>query len=206
MTGDEIEQKFQSLRSPLLTPISTTIRTHLEENLKSERIDQITSRVKTTKSFVNKSQKMKDGELKYSDPFSEIQDQIGVRIVTYYKSDMHNVCNEIQELFRPIERKDFSEEKSSNNEFGYEGVHYISMMPKVILDDELDTEDTPRFIEIQIKTLFQHAWAQAEHDLTYKPDRKWTMEEKRYIQFIASQAWASDELFDSLFNKHLVED
>ena len=33
-----------------------------------------------------------------------------------------------------------------------------------------DRERTPRFFELQVKTLFQHAWSEASHDIAYKPD------------------------------------
>ena len=202
MDVQEIERTYKKIRREFLNPTSDLVINHLKENLSSKRIDQISGRSKTVDSFVKKSQKTKDdGTLKYNDPFTDIQDQIGVRIVTYYKSDLDQICEEVKSLYRQIEEYSFTEEKLNEGKFGYEGIHFIFSIPKHLLNDEIDVDQVPDFFELQVKTLFQHAWAQAEHELTYKPDREWSSDEKRDISFIASQAWAADKLFDNLFRR-----
>jgi ppGpp synthetase/RelA/SpoT-type nucleotidyltranferase len=86
----------------------------------------------------------------------------------------------------------------SPSEFGYEGKHYVLFLPKDLLTPELPREDCPTFFELQIKTLFQHAWAQADHDLAYKPPEELTRDQKRKIAFTAAQAWGADLVFDEL--------
>lgn len=74
-------------------------------------------------------------------------------------------------------------------------------MPNEIRHAIKDAEDClPEFFELQIKTLFQHAWSEAEHDLAYKPELGELDEvELRKLAFTAAQAWGADEIFEDLF-------
>jgi len=202
MNEREISEIYSHLYNKYLNPIAQILESFLNESLPNTRIDRIVARAKTIPSFTKKATSEKNGRLRYAEPFQQIQDQIGVRIIVYYKSDIKIIESLLEDLLRHIERHDFIEEKSNDIVFGYEGVHYIFSLPKHILPESLCAEIVPDFFELQIKTLFQHAWAQAEHDLTYKPNSVWTNEEKKYINFIAAQAWAADELFDKLFLNH----
>jgi ppGpp synthetase/RelA/SpoT-type nucleotidyltranferase len=58
-----------------------------------------------------------------------------------------------------------------------------------VIDDDADRSKTPQFFELQVKTLFQHAWSEAEHDLAYKPSEPITPHQQRQIAFTAAQAW-----------------
>jgi len=71
-------------------------------------------------------------------------------------------------------------------------------------DDGVDTY--PEFFELQIKTLFQHAWSEADHDLGYKSDRELSREEKRQVAFTAAQSWGADKIFCSLAEKLVLGD
>jgi ppGpp synthetase/RelA/SpoT-type nucleotidyltranferase len=53
-----------------------------------------------------------------------------------------------------------------------------------------------------VKTLFQHAWSKADHDLGYKPgsgSTPLTSHERRKLAYTSAQAWGADHLFDELF-------
>ena len=64
----------------------------------------------------------------------------------------------------------------------------------------------PEFFELQVKTLFQHAWAEANHDLGYKPEGKeLDQESKRLLAYASAQAWGADRVFDELFQESTVE-
>jgi putative GTP pyrophosphokinase len=53
---------------------------------------------------------------------------------------------------------------------------------------------------VTVKTLFQHAWSEADHDVGYKPGSiPLTPEEKRKLAYTSAQAWGADQIFDELF-------
>ena len=62
----------------------------------------------------------------------------------------------------------------------------------------MSEEHCPTFFELQIKTLFEHSWAEANHDLAYKPHSELNLVQKRKIAFTAAQAWGADKIFDEL--------
>jgi len=185
---------------PSLVTLSEAIKKNLEEYLSSyPRIDRITTRAKSIERFIEKSKKVDDGQLKYSDPFVQIQDQIGARIITYYLSDVENVADIIHKYYEPIE--EFDKKPDRHDAFSYTSKHFILFIP-----DELKTWESsirmPIFFELQIKTLFQHAWAESEHDLNYKSLSDINIDDKRLIAFSAAQAWGADKIFDDLFIKY----
>jgi len=85
----------------------------------------------------------------------------------------------------------------SPSEFGYEGKHYILFIPQDVRIASED-EECPTFFELQIKTLFQHAWGEADHDLIYKPAGRLTSDQRRRVAFTAAQAWGADRIFEEL--------
>jgi len=85
----------------------------------------------------------------------------------------------------------------SPREFGYEGKHYILFIPLVVMNPA-DTDDAPTFFELQIETLFQHAWSEADNDLIYKPVGSLTEDRRRWVAFTAAQSWGADRIFEKL--------
>lgn len=157
------------------------------------RIDRVSARAKTPQRFLGKAQKLNtDGSRKYSDPL----DQVGARVIVFYLKDVETISETVERYYTRIERKDLVPE--SLREFGYVGKHYILGLPEDVFDDGADRDRLPRFFELQVKTLFQHAWSEAEHDLGYKPeelqDRLKVADPRKVEQRL--DAVRSDDLFD----------
>ena len=105
---------------------------------------------------------------------------------------------EVERYFRPIENRRLVPE--SESEFGYFGHHLVLATPTDVVDEDMEPSMVPAFFELQIKTLFQHAWSEADHDLGYKPGAGvLTSDEKRMIALSSAQAWGADRIFDELF-------
>jgi len=176
--------------------VAGRLQEHIASCLKHcRRIDRITARAKSKVRFLAKAAKIEQGVVKYSDPISQIQDQIGARVVTFYLSDVTAIATEVERYFRAIESRIIVPD--SDSEFGYFGKHYIFFLPEDVLDDETRSR-CPKFFELQIKTLFQHAWSEANHDLGYKPFADLTSSQRRRIAFTAAQAWGADHIFGEL--------
>ena len=180
-------------------PILETIRERIEAILKEiledvPRIDRISTRVKDVDKFVEKALKTNaDGKRKYDKPLDEIEDQIGGRIVVIYKSDVEPVAQRILDEFREIENREVETHEPTS--FGYEARHFVCFIPKDIREE---LTSPIQFFEIQVCTLFEHAWAEANHDLGYKPDNELPKEDKKLLAFAAAQAWGADRIFEEL--------
>lgn len=183
---DEYSQRF-----PVLQQAAEIIKDELRELLSPmERIDNITVRAKSIERFVTKAT-MKT----YADPLQDIQDQIGARAIVYYLSDVDSVAKRILGEFRIVEGRQL--EENVPNQFGYQARHYVCCVP---LDIRTKTNCPIGFFELQISTLFQHAWAEANHDLGYKSAIPTSYGELRKIAWAAAQAWGADTIFDEIWN------
>lgn len=196
---DALNSEYVERYEKSLKPTAIALRDHFADLLRDEpRIDRVTARAKDPASFLKKATALVDGRPKYSEPLSQIQDQIGARIITFYRADVDRVDGIIKSYFKPIEFRDRIPE--SEWEFGYFGRHYVLVLPSDVKGDSIDKSTLPDFFELQVKTLFQHAWSEAEHDLGYKPgSAPLSADEKRKLAYTSAQAWGADHMFDELF-------
>jgi ppGpp synthetase/RelA/SpoT-type nucleotidyltranferase len=194
---EKIISDFKSI-SPVLKEIANKIETHLTQDVCSgiAHIDKVSSRPKSVESFRDKANKTeKSGKLKYQEPLKEIQDLIGARIVVYYKTDVDPIAAAVKKFFQTVEETKFVQDDTSK--FGYEGLHFVCIIPNTIYSNKT-TPLIPVFFELQIKTLYQHAWSQTEHGLGYKPGVSLSDEQKRKLAFIAAQSWGADTILEQL--------
>jgi ppGpp synthetase/RelA/SpoT-type nucleotidyltranferase len=55
----------------------------------------------------------------------------------------------------------------------------------------------PETFELQVRTLFQHAYAEPQHNLGYKPgDAQLTDEVRRELAWVAASSWGADQALD----------
>mgnify|MGYP004558794415 FL=1 len=188
-----LEEAAKDLKSDLTNTFDNIPRTEIH-------IDRIDTRAKGIDRFVDKALKEKDGKLKYQNPMNEIQDQIGARILVLYLKDVENVGNRIHDYYTNFE--DINKEPDNEHEFKYFGRHMILTMPQEIRD-KYGKENIPVVFELQIKTLFQYAWSECEHDLNYKHIEGGELgkEEQRLLALSSAQSWGSDKIFDELLAK-----
>ena len=202
---ETLEAHYKRRYETVLKPLAKTLASHVGECFKDQpRIDRITARAKDVDSFLGKAKARVKGRLKYSEPIHQIQDQLGARIIAFFRSDVDRLDEIVKKFFRPIEFRD--RVPDSEWEFGYFGRHYILVLPSDIVEANMDEALVPPFFELQIKTLFQHAWSEAEHDLGYKPGLlPLTPHDKRRLAFTSAQAWGADHMFDELFSERSAQ-
>ncbi|MCW2362577.1 MULTISPECIES: GTP pyrophosphokinase family protein [Sphingobium] len=197
-----IEGQYRARYDQVLFPIAHKLEEHLNGILSDQpRIDRISTRPKSIERFTDKAATvLSDGTLKYEDPLHQIQDQIGARIITFYKDDVERISDEVLRYFHAIESKKMLPE--NDWEFGYFGNHHVLLFPVDVIDPSFDRGLVPFCFELQIKTLFEHAWSEANHDLGYKPGQQpLEGDELRQLAFTSAQAWGADRIFNELFQK-----
>jgi putative GTP pyrophosphokinase len=197
----EILDAYKSRYDSTLIGAALALEKHLQDLFAGAvRVDRISARAKSPDSFVKKALSKDDaGKAKYDQPLDQIQDQIGARIIVFYLDDVERVNYEIQKYLRPIEIK--SHVPENEWKFGYFGSHFVLICPDDIWKNGQRPPDSPAFFELQIKTLFQHAWSEANHDLGYKGIPIPGLDAERKMALASAQAWGSDQIFSELWNR-----
>ena len=123
----------------------------------------------------------------------EILDQIGIRVVVLSLLEIDKVKEAILTMLNEAEVT--QKEPLSESEFGYEALHITLLIPDDILEKFPVKTD---FFELQIVTLFQHAWAQGTHNILYKGANYLTKEQRKMLKFLAAQVWGADKIIEGL--------
>jgi putative GTP pyrophosphokinase len=108
---------------------------------------------------------------KYTDPYNEITDKVGVRYVLLLREHIGIISDIVEHSTHWIHSKDRDFEDERNKEpliFDYQSVHYIVRNTALTTFKGISVPpNTP--CEIQIRTLLQHACCELTHDTIYKP-------------------------------------
>jgi ppGpp synthetase/RelA/SpoT-type nucleotidyltranferase len=124
----------------------------------------VTGRAKSVESFAAKAHRRRDGRLVHPDPLNEINDQVGVRVITYVQSDVLAVAELLADQLTVLDDRDMGQETAREGRFGYASRHLLVSR---------DTGEHPAYdplecASVQLRTVLQHAWAEFEHDIRYK--------------------------------------
>lgn len=187
---------------PKLKEIATNLEAKTKLALESvKHVDRVSFRVKDPASFEKKCQKQNDkGEPKYERPLEEIEDHIGGRILVLFRRDIPIVVEKLRMVFNAVEHQ--QKAPDGYDRFAYESTHLIATIPiDVVAPEWVNLKERPRMFEIQVRTLFMHAWAELEHDITYKPSTSITHDMRREIAWAASSAWGCDSIFDRIIGE-----
>ena len=105
---------------------------------------------------------------KYENPLTGITDLAGVRIITYFPDTLAQVDRMLVDEFEIIEKSNKGATLLQEERFGYQSIHYLVKLKgeRARLAEYRNLKDG--VVEIQIRTILQHAWAEIEHDIQYK--------------------------------------
>ena len=115
------------------------------------------SRAKEVSSFLKKVLKRKS-----PNPYDDIKDKAGVRVVAHYPWDVGRIEKLVQEAFAVI-RYDDKRAEMSFQMLAYRGTHYE------VKYDEGPSDFRNLLCEIQVLTKAESLWADTAHYLSYKP-------------------------------------
>jgi putative GTP pyrophosphokinase len=158
-----------------------------------EHIDRVSFRVKGRLSFLKKVEKASAARRPDHTPRKEIEYKIAGRIIVFFLDDVAPAIERLKEVFAPpVESMPRAPQLDA--EFGYESFHEVYSIPGwALAAGWRERDDLPETFELQVRTLFQHAYAEPQHDVAYKPTTPLTPEERRELAWVAASAWGSDQ-------------
>lgn len=140
---------------------------------------------------------------KYTDPYTQIEDKVGVRFVVLLIEDINKICTIIKNSNEWVfdECKHFDEDKRRDPLiFSYQSVHYILRPTEDIsVGDIKILKSTP--CEVQIRTLLQHAHAELTHDAVYKAKRAIQPDVHRTVAKCMALIETTDDFFSEVTRK-----
>ncbi|MBF4163791.1 DUF429 domain-containing protein [Nocardioides acrostichi] len=129
----------------------------------------VTGRTKSVTSFAEKAARRGlDGELLHPAPFTDITDQIGVRVITYVQSDVAAVADLLDDQLVVTDDRDMGLETASEGRFGYASRHLLVGLDAAREGRAEHAALREQRASVQIRTVLQHAWAEFEHEARYK--------------------------------------
>ncbi len=157
-------------------------------------ISNITKRIKTPDSIVNKMKK-KNYEINYKNLIENINDIAGIRVICPMKSNIYNVIDIINKMpnIKILKIKDYiSKPKKS----GYTGYHIIVETPI-----EIGEKEVPIKVEIQLRTMAMDFWATNEHKMKYKTKNKLSIVDSKKLTIYAKLLNFLDDRIAKIYQK-----
>ena len=160
------------------------------------KFHQITNRIKEKNKLEGKIFKKNH---KYS-KLSEITDIAGIRIITYFEDEVDRIAQIIESEFEVDYENSIDKRQMENDKFGYRSLHFVISLNR----NRLKLLEYKKFkklkVEIQIRTILQHSWAEIEHDIGYKGEKSIPQFAKRTFYRVAALLETADLEFVKLKN------
>lgn len=172
----------------------------LEELLEQQSIKaSIEARTKDISSF---EEKLNRSDKFYQNPFDEITDLSGLRIILYSLDDINKVIDIIENEFEVIKEKSINKaDMFDTNEFGYLSIHYIVKVKNTRKNLPEWSDINSMVSEIQVRTVLQHSWAVVSHFLDYKSTIDIPKEVRRRLFRLSALFELADEELLSIINE-----
>lgn len=183
-------QKISSEYECLGKNVVEALKTFLREN--DIPFLDIYYRIKAFDSFSEKIDRKH-----YDNPFDDIEDICGIRIISYYISDIPKISKLISEEFSIIEEEDKAD-LLGLKEFAYRSKHFIIKINKKWTSAPNYRGLEKLKAEIQVRTILMHAWAEIEHKLNYKSDSQVPDKFQRKLFRLSAKFEEADEQFEEL--------
>lgn len=188
---------------PFYQDLAAAIARVLQECLKNWniKVHSVQHRAKDPVSFGRKAAIPSDVDPnapKYNGPIKEITDLAGVRVITHFPGTRSDVDRLLSEEFDVVERSNKGLALIEEERFGYQSIHYLVR----VKNDRTRLAEYERFagavVEVQLRTILQHAWAEIEHDIQYKLSRTIPTEIRRRFMALAGMLEIADREFQAI--------
>ena len=191
---EQIESEFRAKR-PVYEAFASRLKSLIVDILTYNQISFhiVEARAKTESSF---SEKIRRHGKSYSDPINQVKDLCGCRIILYYIDDVQLVRDIIESEFDVIEIESMHQSHELDaDRFGYLSLHMIVKLKA----DRYKLREWGVFselcVEIQIRTVIQHAWSAVSHAMQYKQETSVPSKLRRRLFRIAGLFELADEEF-----------
>jgi putative GTP pyrophosphokinase len=172
--GEDVERMLKDLLTAAEIPVSS-----------------VTHRLKDAESLQRKLLSSKKYET-----LGDITDIVGARVITYFSDDVDSVAN----IIRRVDNfaVDFTNSVDKRRElrpdqFGYQSLHLVVTLSQQRIFTENRSLQGMK-IEIQVRSLLQHAWAEIEHAY-YKSERSLPPTIARRVSLVAGLLEIGDNEF-----------
>jgi putative GTP pyrophosphokinase len=182
-------------RVPLLEQLRTNLERETCDALAGlAHVDRVSFRIKDALSLAAKAEDPENSPA-YRDPLVEIEDQVGGRVIVYFLADLADVRMRLEQTFNTVERTERRPQRDA--EFGYESDHLICLIPPHLEPTDWGSRsDLPTTFELQIRTLFMHAYAQPQHRIAYKSTQELPSSIRKELAWIAASSWGADRAYE----------
>jgi len=195
MDFSEINDTYKS-RLPNFKHLEEEAVFILKKYTEKMKIYNILSRIKTLDSF---KEKIIRGD--YDDPFNQINDILGIRIIALFRSDLEKLSEIIRGQFDLITENNKIDEVAVDS-FGYLSVHFIVTLKLKYSGPRYDgIHDIP--FEIQTRTIAMDAWANISHFLDYKSSKEVPKELRKDFYALSGLFYLADTHFEMFYEARL---
>jgi len=171
---------------PVYEDFGKRVKSILEAEVRRKGITCVVhERIKEVSSFLKKTLRKN-----YDNPYEEVHDKVGVRVICTYKDSLQQLEEIVKTSFivHKYENKTLGLEY---DQLGYLGIHFEVSLPETAL--ESDDKHKGLICEIQLHTRSQNLWADISHELSYKPSQHPPVEIKRAIYRLIALVEIFDE-------------
>ncbi|WP_162257187.1 GTP pyrophosphokinase family protein [Phenylobacterium sp. Root700] len=181
---------------PLYRRLASEVVEMMRSRLKAAGIDLVTvsSRVKNTDSVMEKITRKQ-----YQDPFLQMTDLAGVRVVCPYEADLVRIGEIVEGAFEVRERIDKAAALGTDR-MGYQGRAFVVELGAAYAGGRYEGI-TALPCEIQVRTILQDAWAVIDHQLVYKSKDATPTRVRRDLNNVGSLLEIAQGIFDSIREK-----
>ena len=141
--------------------------------------------------------KIKSKQNQYS-KLHEITDVVGIRIITFFEDEVDEIAGIIKGEFDIDQVNTIDKRQKDYDRFGYSSLHFVVKMSTSRLGLTEYQNYNGLKIEIQIRSILQHAWAEIEHDLGYKSEESVPDHVKRNFSRVSALLETADLEFTKL--------
>ena len=193
MDPKQLEQEY-SKRRAVHERIADEAAHTLENGLKQYQIKfhSVTKRIKEFSSFASKAVRRQA-----ENPFEDITDTVGLRVVCLLRSDIPRIAELIRSSFQVITEDDKTETQPIAS-FGYLSVHFIVKVKDQFRGPRYDgLHDLP--FEIQVRTAAMDSWATVSHYLDYKTAQDVPADLRKDFQALSALFYLADTHFEMFY-------